>query len=72
MNPFEPNTVTTSPENEDLPPRPRFIPEVLSCLGLISEDMEATEVAEVVEATEDLEVKVELVDKAPFKMSIFN
>ena len=43
MNPFEPNTVTTSPENEDLPPRPRFIPAVLSCLGLISEDMEATE-----------------------------
>ena len=41
MKPFDPKTVTTSPEKEDLPPRPLFIPAVLSCLGLTSEDMEA-------------------------------
>ena len=30
MKPFDPNTVTTSPEKDDLPPRPLFMPAVLS------------------------------------------
>ena len=37
MNPLLPNTVTTSPEKEDLPPRPLFIAAVLISRGLTSE-----------------------------------
>ena len=32
MKPFEPKTVTTSPEKEDLPPRPRFMEAVFRAL----------------------------------------
>ena len=36
MNPFAPKSVTTSPEKEDLPPRPLFMAAVLRSLGLTS------------------------------------
>ena len=32
MKPFDPKTVTTSPEKEDRPPRPRFMEAVLRAL----------------------------------------
>ena len=36
MKPFEPKTVTTSPEKEDLPPRPRFMEAVLRALPVLT------------------------------------
>ena len=36
MNPEDPNTVTTSPEKDDRPPRPLFIAAVLSSRGRTS------------------------------------
>ena len=36
MNPEEPNTVTTSPEKDDRPPRPLFMAAVLSSRGRTS------------------------------------
>ena len=36
INPLDPNKVTTSPEKDDLPPRPRFMAAVLRSLGLTS------------------------------------
>ena len=54
MKPFDPKTVTTSPENDDLPPRPLFIPAVFRVLGLTSEDMEAPDIEAVARAGEGL------------------